>query len=473
MKRFLITFILIVILTACAPARAIPTVTPIPPAFTPTLKETMTPLATLTSTPDPIVTEPSLTAIMDGSWEKVGLPKGISSIDEAIRYGWTFNNDSQSWRQHIVRNADGDIVFGDLVMQLVEAKYEEHSFMYDFPLINEEQLFPSINFTTSIMPAPTFHYIAMSFLVKNPGVLDTTSFVVGKDEAQFEVWSTTTLDKPIAAWGVTHEDQGLSFSIMTSDKNENSTVAGMAITILVPKEYPLDQIKLSRPGYLPMVIYETEQETVSTLKTPFPTATSVPPTVTFIPDKLMEKVKLPEGYSSINTAIRNGWVFDKGKQAWQQHIVRNAEGDIILGDLKLQLVDANYHDEVQVKYIFPQVDENYSFPALNHKVNKQEDDPSRLFITGFLVKNPATLNAHPLASAGKDVKFEIRFKGRNAIADENEVILLNTLSTDILEYPEKGGLVLDFIVINPENIIESIKLGKPGYPMMVVYDAEE
>ncbi|MHC1784665.1 MAG: hypothetical protein AB9891_18265 [Anaerolineaceae bacterium] len=254
MVRVLHTLLIALFLTACAP-----TVAPVPATVTAAF--TVTPIPTLTSTVEPSATpKPTATEKPTVAPTEVGPPPdGFFDWAEARKYGWVESADGKP-EQHLVTDKDGLIIFGDLLLDPVEIKYEEHGFNYKFPVIGRKNKFPSLNFFTSIEPSDAFHYIAMSFLVKNPAVLNNPPFAAsGEGEARFEVWMEEW-DEPYAWSASQGESAGLPFSLTTSADDEDPVDGALAITILVPKAESLKTIKLNRPGYPLMVIFEADKK---------------------------------------------------------------------------------------------------------------------------------------------------------------------------------------------------------------------
>jgi len=143
----------------------VPTATPLPPTVT------VTPVPTLTSTVKPSAT-PKLTATITESptataapTEKGPPPEGFADWAEARKYGWVENAAGKS-EQHMVKDKDGHIIFGDLTMELLEAKYEDHRFMYRIPDVNGKNIAPNFSFET-FEPENNEHLFAFTFHVLN------------------------------------------------------------------------------------------------------------------------------------------------------------------------------------------------------------------------------------------------------------------------------------------------------------------
>jgi len=144
--------------------------TPVP--ATATAAATVTPVQTLTSTVEPSATpEPTATitespAPTTAPTEKSPPPEGFADWAEARKYGWVENADGKP-EQHMVKNENGDVMFGDLVMELLEAKYEDHKFIYQVPKIDGNDYYPNLRGETVGELGSGSRFFTFTYHVKN------------------------------------------------------------------------------------------------------------------------------------------------------------------------------------------------------------------------------------------------------------------------------------------------------------------
>ncbi|MHC1784664.1 MAG: hypothetical protein AB9891_18260 [Anaerolineaceae bacterium] len=148
--------------------------------------------------------------------------------------------------QHLVKDKDGHIIFGDLTMGLLEAKYEDHRFIYRIPDVNGENIAPNFSFET-IEPEYGEHLFAFTFHVFNQS--ETFEYLgISTETCELEVKGSN---------GVIYTLDSIRGQPVYSQVSDPEGIYGFILAI--PKGVKVESIRQSRgPNDPRSVVYEAQ-----------------------------------------------------------------------------------------------------------------------------------------------------------------------------------------------------------------------
>jgi len=200
--------------------------------------------------------------------------------------------------------------------------------------------------------------------------------------------------------------------------------------------------------------------------TPEPTATiKESPTATTAPT---EKGPPPEGFADWNEAHKYGWVENADGKP-EQHIVKNESGDVMMGNLPMEQLEAKY-EEQQFTARLPDINGENPDPGFSYETIAI-DPGDHFFSLTFHVKTNTELFDY-LGGEGDAYKLEVTTnKGTTYTwnTEKSDSIFFTQLVTGIADTENIFGCN---IVLPKDELVESFKFAPPGEPLSFIYEAQ-